>query len=136
MEKFIIHPQVDHDSLPYWRHLREHNARLQKCEKCSRFRFPPMPSCPYCGALGGSWTPISGKGKVYTWMVIDHPIDPRLAAEVPFVIAMVELEEGPGVAGRMVGIEREQIKGDMPVKARYDDIASELTLLNFQPDEA
>jgi len=82
--------------------------------------------------LGGEWTPISGRGTAYSWVVVQHPIDPRLAAEVPFIIALIELEEGPRVAGRLI-CDHEQIKGDIPVKARYDDVDADLTLLNFEP---
>ncbi len=133
MEKFVIYPEDDRDSAPFWKYVKEHNAHLQKCEKCGRFRFPPMPSCPYCGAFSGKWTPVSGRGKVYTWIVVHHPVDPRLAAEVPFVVGFVELEEGPRLCTRIVGCDPWQIKGDMPVKARYDRIDSELTLLNYEP---
>jgi len=77
--------------------------------------------------------PISGRGKLYSWIVIQHPVDPRLATEVPFVVALVELEEGVRVIGRLVGIERDKLKGDMPVKIRYDDIDNAFTLINFEP---
>lgn len=133
MEKFIIHPEKDHDSAPYWEHLREHKARLQKCERCGRFRFPPYPSCPYCGALGGEWAPVSGRGTVYSWIAIHHPVDARLASEVPFIVALIELEEGPRVAARLIGCDRERVKIGIPVKARYDDVDAELTLMNFEP---
>jgi uncharacterized OB-fold protein len=66
--------------------------------------------------------------------VIHHPVDKRLAAEVPFVVALVELEEGPRMVGRLVGCERHEIKAAMPVTVQYDDVDSELTLLNFTPD--
>jgi uncharacterized OB-fold protein len=132
-EKFILPPQQDQDSKSYWEYLREHNAHLQKCQKCGRFRFPPNPSCPNCGTFGGDWTQISGRGKVYSWIVIHHPVDPRLASEVPFTVALVELEEGVRMIGRLLGVERDKVKGDMPVKARYDDIGSAFTLINFEP---
>jgi uncharacterized OB-fold protein len=133
MGKFILHPEMDQDSTPYWQHLREHNAQLQRCEKCGRLRFPPMPSCPYCGTLGGNWVPISGKGTVYSWIAVHHPIDPRLASETPFVLALVDLEEGPRIAGRLLNCENEKVESGMHVKALYDDVDNELTLLNFEP---
>ena len=132
-EKFVLHPQQDQDSKPYWEYLREHKAHLQKCRKCGRFRFPPYPSCPHCGTFGGDWVPISGQGKLYSWIVIQHPVDPRLAAEVPFIVSLVELEEGVRMIGRLVGVRQDKMKGDMPVKARYDDIDNGLTLINFEP---
>ncbi len=133
VDKFIVHPETDHDSAPYWKYLKEHKARLQKCGNCGDFRFPAYPSCPYCGKLGGEWTPISGLGTIYSWTIVCHPIDPRLAAEVPFVVVLIELEEGPRVTGRLIGCDPAEIKGNMPVKARYDDVDIDLTLMNFEP---
>ena len=132
-QKYIVHPEIDQDSAPYWQSLREHRAKLQKCGRCGRFRFPPSPSCYHCGTLGGNWKVISGKGTIYSWTVVRHPIDPRLKGEVPFVIALVELEEGPRVATRLTGCDQEKVKVGMPVKAWYDDADAELTLLNFEP---
>jgi len=132
-EKFILPPKPDGDSAPYWEYLRKHQAHLQKCSKCGRLRFPPYPSCPYCGTFGGEWTPISTRCKLYSWTVIQHPVDPRLAAEVPFIVALVELEEGVHIIGRLLGIEPDKLKGDMPVKVRYDDIDDAFTLINFEP---
>jgi hypothetical protein len=133
MDKFLLLPKADNDSARYWKCLREHQAHLQKCVKCARFRFPPYPSCPHCGTLGGEWRPISGRGTIYSWVVIHHPVDARLATEVPFTVVLVELEEGPRVIGRLVGSGGNQTIGNMPVRTRYDDMGDELTLLNFEP---
>ncbi len=131
-EKFLLRPHIDYDSKPYWEYLRKHNPHLQKCRQCRRFRFPPLPSCPHCGTLGGEWTPISGRGTIYSWIVVHHPIDPRLAGEVPFVIALVNLEEGARVSGRLIEVNRDDIRAGMPVKARYEDVNNEFTLMNFE----
>ncbi len=133
VERYIVHPEVDQDSEPYWQSLREHEAKLQKYPECGRFRFPPSPSCYYCGTPGGKWEPIRGNGTIHTWIVIHHPIDKRLAGEVPFVVALVDLEEGPRVAGRLLQANRESVRVAMPVRVRYDDMDDQLTLLNFEP---
>jgi uncharacterized OB-fold protein len=83
--------------------------------------------------MGGDWEVISGKGTIYSWAVIHHPIDKRLTDEVPFVITLIELEEGPRIAGRLIGYKHDEIKVGMPVRVRYDDIDSKLTLLNVEP---
>jgi len=96
----------------------------------------PVPSGPELLLLrhsGGSWEPISGKGVIYTWSVIHHPVDKRLSGEVPFTVAMVDLEEGPRVVGRLINADRAKLKAGMSVKTRYEDMDKELTLLNFEP---
>ena len=132
MEKFVIHPIKNRDSVPYWDYLKKHEVHLQKCEDCGKYRFPPYPSCPYCGQMGGKWLPISGRGVVFSWIVVHQPLDPALAADVPFVVVYVDLEEGPRVVGRLK-IDKDKVKIGMPVIARYEDVDDELTLLNFDP---
>ena len=133
MESYVSHPEMDQESTPYWRSLQMHDLQLQKCDHCGRFRFPPAPGCYYCGEMGGTWEPVEGKGTVYSWIVIHHPVDKRLADEVPFVVALVDLEEGPRMAGRLGGCAREDIHAGMPVEIVYDDIDKDLTLANFRP---
>ena len=55
-----------------------------------------------------------------------------MAAEVPFVVALVDLEEGPRVVGRLIGCSSDEIKAGLPVRAVYDDLDDKLTLLNFE----
>lgn len=132
-EKFVLPPKQDQDSELYWQYLRKHDVHLQKCVKCGHLRFPPYPSCPHCGTFGGEWAPISPEGKLYSWIVIQHPVDPRLATEVPFIVALVEMQDGVHMIGRLIGINKDKLKGDMPVKVRYDDVYDAFTLINFEP---
>jgi uncharacterized OB-fold protein len=77
---------------------------------------------------------ISGQGTIYSWIVVHHPVDKRLAGEVPFTVALVELEEGPRMVGRLVGCDRDEMEAGMRVTVQYDEVDSELTLLNFTPE--
>ncbi len=128
-----IPPKMDLESRLFWEYLKKNELRLQKCMECSRLRFPPYPACPYCGAPGGYWVSLSGKGKVYSWIVVNHSVDPRLKEDVPYAVALVEMEEGPRLLGRLVGCLLDEINGDMPVKGRFEIANEELTLLNFEP---
>ena len=65
--------------------------------------------------------------------MIHHPVDKRLSGEVPFTVAMVDLDEGPRVVGRLVNADKAKIKAGMKVKARYEDLDQELTLMYFEP---
>ncbi len=131
MKKFLA-PEVDLDAREYWAQLRQHRLRLQLCGQCDKFRFPPLPSCPHCGMLGGEWRDASGRGTLYTWTEIVHPLDPRLKDEVPFTMALVDLEEGPRIGGRLIGTTAARLRIALPVVARFDDVDDELTLVNFQ----
>lgn len=93
--------------LPMWRSVDERRLALQKCDDCGAFRYPPGPACPDCLSLQSTWTPVSGKGEILSWVVFhrkyfdDHP--------PPYNAVAVKLEEGPIVVSRLVG---EEPKGD------------------------
>jgi uncharacterized OB-fold protein len=96
-------PVVDEDSRHYWEALRQHRLLLQRCRACDRLRFPPMPTCPFCASRDTDETEVSGRGTIYSWISVERALDPAFAADVPFVVAVVELDEGPRVVGRIRG---------------------------------
>jgi len=129
-----IHPTTDPVSKPYWEWLKEKDFRLQKCDGCGEFRFPPYENCPYCGGKGGEWLPLSGRGKVYSWFVGNVTPDPRYKEDIPYIVVLVELEDGPRIVSRLVNCSPDEVKGDMPVIGRYHEVDQDLTLLTFEPE--
>jgi len=94
-------PDVDADSAPSWAALRAGRVALQRCTACGRVRFPPMPGCPHCGATGFEEVEASGGGTVYSWVRVHRTADERFAADVPYTIAAVDLDEGCRMFGRL-----------------------------------
>jgi hypothetical protein len=62
-----------------------------------------MPTCPFCGSRAVASEPATGKGSVYSWVGVEHAFDPAFAGEVPYVVGIVELAEGPCLAARLEG---------------------------------
>ena len=98
-------PVADVDSAPFLAGLREHVVNLQRCTECMRVRFPPIPSCPWCGATGSEALIASGAGRVYSWITVYRALTPGMEAEVPYTIATVDLAEGGRMFGRLEGPE-------------------------------
>jgi uncharacterized OB-fold protein len=96
-----IPPVPDEESASYWAALREHRLLIQRCTTCGAHRFPPMPSCPVCGALGAATVEVAGNGTVYSWVRVHRAFNEALAAEVPYSIGVVELDEGCRVLARI-----------------------------------
>src|SRR5262249_24497474 len=80
--------------MPFWDSLRERSAVVQKCDECGTFVFIPKERCPKCLSSRMTWTPISGRGEVYTYTVVHRAPTPAYQAEAPYVIAHVTMEEG------------------------------------------
>jgi uncharacterized protein len=99
-------PAVDPDSQPWWDALAEERLILPHCLNCGRLWFPPSPGCPNCGAVNWEWVDASGRGTIYSWVVIARALHPAFAGDVPYTIVAVDLEEGARIFGRLAeGVE-------------------------------
>ena len=94
-------PEVDEDNAPYWSGLRERKVLIQRCEHCERLRHPAMSRCPYCSREGSTCDQLSGRGSVYSWIVVRKAFGPEFVDEVPYTVATIDLDEGVRVVGRL-----------------------------------
>jgi uncharacterized OB-fold protein len=78
---------------PFWEGCRAHELRIPRCEGCGRWVWYPAATCPGCGGDAHRWTRVSGRGRVFTWVRVHRAFLPGYAPRVPFVTALVELEE-------------------------------------------
>lgn len=128
-------PTPDPVTKPYWDSVKAHAMQLQKCSDCGKFVFYPRAVCPHCFSRDLKWTPVSGKGKIYGFTISHQKVIQSFASEVPYVIALVELEEGARMMTNLVGVEPDstQIKVGMDVIVQYDDVTEAMTLPKFKP---
>jgi hypothetical protein len=124
------------ESKPYWEALREHRLVLPSCKACGHCWFPPTLLCPNCNAADVEWRESSGRGKVFTYVVFHRVYHRGFAGEVPYVVALIELDEGPRLLSNIVGIPPEQVTCDMRVHVVYEDITADKTLPKFTPAQA
>lgn len=130
-EKF--RPQITPLHEPFWDSVRAHAMAMQRCDRCGAFRFIPAEICPKCHSGDATWTPVSGRGHVYTFTVVHRAPTPAYQADAPYVIVHVQTEEGPRVMSHLVGVAVDDVRIGMPVKVRYDDVADDLTLYLYEP---
>ena len=125
-------PRVTADNRPFWEAARRHQLVLQRCEECGRFRYPPGPVCPDCLSERAEWTPVSGRGRVTTFVDFHKAWFPSFAGDIPYNMIQVELDEGPRLTANLVGVPNAEIRIDMPVEVVFDDVTSDITLPRFQ----
>ncbi len=130
-EKPLPHPNAD-DKI-FWEGCREHHLRFQKCEECGLVRWPPSAICPNCYLRDTIWITAAGKGKVYTFAIFHRAYHPGFEGELPYVTAVVELEEGPHFLTNIVGCRPDEVKCDMVVEVIWEDITEEFSLPKFRP---
>lgn len=121
----VLRPVVNRDTAFFWEGTAAGELRVQRCGACHALRHPPGPMCPRCGATNPSYVVASGCGEVHSYVVHHHP--PVPGREPPFVVALVELEEGVRVLGEL-HTDPELVRIGMPVEVVFDRIDDELVL--------
>jgi uncharacterized OB-fold protein len=99
----MLTPVVDDDGAPFWEYAAQGELRIQACAEpgCGELRFPPRPCCPHCHSFDSEWRRMSGKGRVWSYVVPHPPLLPDYAALAPYNVIVVELADAPRI--RLVG---------------------------------
>ena len=131
-------PQPDPVTQPYWDSLKAHEMQIQRCNDTGKFFFYPRGISPYTLSDNISWEKVSGKGTLYAYTIVQNQRQPGFAEEVPYIVAMIDLEEGPRMMTNLIDIEPtpETVKIGMAVEIVYDDVTDEITLPKFRPAQA
>lgn len=129
--KFL--PSPDPGTLPYWEACKRHELVLQKCVQCEVLQFYPRTICSSCSSSELDWVAASGRGTVLTWTIVRHPVSPAYADEVPYIIALIELEEGPVMMAQVVDCQLDAVQSGMQVHVCFDDWTADITMPNFRP---
>jgi uncharacterized OB-fold protein len=103
---------------PFWAGCRRGEFLLHRCGACGRHYWPAS-TCVEHGAAAMTWVPGSGRGTVHTWTVFHHAYAPHLADQVPYTVAVVELDEGPFFHTRLVGRPPDELRVGLPVEAFF-----------------
>jgi uncharacterized protein len=120
----IVPDTFDNDILPFWEGLKEHKFLLHRCRRCGA-HYWPMTLCPKHDDNvfdEMEWAPTSGKGRVFSWEVVHRIRNPAFAAEVPYALVLVELDEGPIFPTRLAGPRPADLRIGMKVEVVFEDI--------------
>jgi len=126
-------PQITEETRPFWDWCKEGVLKLQRCSDCSEFRFPPSVACPNCSSMNFSWEPVSGTGSIFSFVTFQRLYHKAFASLLPYMVAVVELSEGPRVVSRLTGVkETDVVKCGTQVKVRFEQLSDDLVLPLFE----
>ena len=119
----------------YWEKAQAHELWLRRCAPCERAYFYPRDFCPRCGSRDVSWVRASGRGTLHTFAIVHRAPVPAFRERVPFIVAMVDLEEGVRLPTNLIGIEPDpaHITVGMAVEVAFADVTDEISLPMFRP---
>lgn len=124
-------PSMSPDTRFFWDGLREHRLLLQRCTSCGTLRHPPRPMCPVCNELGWDTVEATGRGTVHSFVMPQHPQFPFL--DYPYIVALVDLEEGTRLVSNLVDVAPDDVEIDMPVEVTFTEFENGLVLHQFRP---
>jgi uncharacterized OB-fold protein len=126
-------PDCKDGTRPYWDACKQHRLVLPKCRSCDEVYFFPDDFCPCCLSEDIQWIEASGKGRIHTYSVVERPPSPRFSDDVPYIVAIIELEEGPRMMSNILEIAHEDIRIDMLVEVVFEDVTENVTIPKFRP---
>lgn len=126
-------PPVTKLNKPFWEGTKQGELRLQTCNECGQRWYPPSTHCPQCLSRNWEWKAVSGRGKVWSWVVFHQRYFKAFEEDLPYNVTLVELDEGVMMMSRVEGISDEDMKCDMPVKVAFQDATEEQSVPYFVP---
>jgi uncharacterized OB-fold protein len=127
-------PEPTPETQPFWDGCQQHQLRLQFCTQCQEYFFYPRIFCPRCLSDAVEWRTVSGQGTLLTYVLSARPA-PGFEHDLPYAIAIVQLDEGPHLMTNIVGTDLtpEHLPPGMPVQVTFEDVNDRITLPKFQP---
>jgi uncharacterized OB-fold protein len=126
-------PIITPDTAPFWEGCRTGQLLLQRCISCFAWRYPPAPVCPRCAAAESVWTPTARKGCIHSFVIYHRAFHPAYVAEVPYAVALVELDEGVRLLLRVVDCPLERLAMEAVGEIRFQPLTEEVSLPVFIP---
>lgn len=127
-------PVVSDRMRPFYDATRSRMLCVQRCDTCDSSFFPAVDVCSRCFGETLSWVRCSGKGEVFSYVVVHHVYHPAFATRVPYVVADVKLDEGPRMRSNIVGVPVRGVAVGMRVIVTFECFGNDLWLPLFEPD--
>jgi uncharacterized protein len=116
----------------FWAHCANESLCFQQCTACGKWRHLPRPMCAACGSSAWEWKESSRRGKIFSWTVTRAPFHPAFAAQVPYVVLVVEMEEGVRLVAGLKNHSVDDIRMDRPVEVIFERLSEKVALPVFQ----
>jgi uncharacterized OB-fold protein len=118
---------------PFWEAAKRHELLMPRCTMCDHVFFYPRSECPRCLSAHLEWVKVSGRARLHSFTIVQQPANPAFRDDVPYVYAVVQLDEGPRLVSNIVQCDLDTLRVDMPLEAVFDDVTPEWTLVKFTP---
>lgn len=125
-------PVPDERSAEFFKAAKQGRLLIKRCPRCGRSLAPQREICDGCSNEALEWTPASGKGSIYSFVVMHQVLHPAFRDEVPYNVIVVELDEGPRLTSNLVGTPNSDIRVGDRVEAVFEDLSEEVAVPKFR----
>ena len=129
-------PTMSGETRPYWEACRRGQLLIQRCDSCNEYQFYPRGVCVGCFTPNIKWVQASGKGTVWTFTVTRQNRAPGFAEDVPYVLALVELDEGVKMFTNIIDCPPQDVHIGMPVEVTFRRASDTMSVPYFKPVQA
>jgi uncharacterized OB-fold protein len=126
-------PTIEGESQAYWEGAREGRLLVARCGACGERHHYPRPFCPSCWSDDVTLEQVSGRGTLYTWSTVFMNDLPPFNDRLPYVAAVVELDEGPRLMTNLVDHDGIELRVGMPVEVVFQELTDTVTAPVFRP---
>jgi uncharacterized protein len=128
-------PLPDAASAGFWAAARANRLEIQRCTQCRRWNHAPTMACPACGSFDLAYEPVSGRGSLFSWTVIEHPPAPGFRDLVPLIVGVIQLVEQPHLlmVANVLDTRTQDLKLGLPLEVVFERVTDDCTLPQFRP---
>ncbi|HVY10854.1 MAG TPA: Zn-ribbon domain-containing OB-fold protein [Mycobacteriales bacterium] len=126
-------PTIEPETEPFWQAAAEGRFLIRRCADCGRAHHYPRPFCPFCWSGEVPWEEASGRATLYTYSTVYLNDLPPFDEQVPYVAAVVDLEEGPRVMTRIIEATAEELSIGMPLEVTFSPLNDDIVAPYFRP---
>lgn len=126
-------PRPTPETEAYWQGCRNHELLIQRCVQCREFQFYPRIICTNCASENLEWVKAGGQGEILTYTVVRRAVSEAYAADVPYVVALIRLDEGPTMMSNVVQCDPETLKIGDRVEVLFEDWSEDISIPKFSP---
>jgi uncharacterized OB-fold protein len=126
-------PTIDPVSKGFWDLANRGRLSVQRCDDCGHRHYPGAPVCPRCLSRQQTWEPVSGRGTLLSWVRFHRAYWEGFAPDIPYVVILVGLEEGPMMISNLVGARAEDVPIGAPLEVVFERATDQINLPKFRP---
>jgi len=128
-----IRPTINDVNRPFWEACARGELRLQRCTGCGQLRYPAAIVCSECLSGESEWQAVSGRGKVFSFVVFHRAYHPAWEGRVPYNVALIELDEGPILLSNVIDVDNDRLEVGLDVRVAFERLDDALSIPVFAP---